>query len=319
MASSGVLLILLLICVLMVALGIAAAGGAVAGQRERDIQATQTTVVEIDLQFGLAMADQEAGRYELAAQRLRWILERAPHYPGAAERLAQVEQLMGLGGTVAPTLAPSTHQDPEAIFQEAQEYYDREEWANAITRLEEVQGIDPTYHEIEAKEMLYHSLVTLGLSYVRGDRIEEGLFLLDRAEAIRPLDDQTAGERYLATLYSTGLVYSYLDWQIAINNFQAAYDLAPNYRDTADRLWDAYVKYGDQLLLGGGGCEAVTQYEAALALRDDEEVRQKVQDAQGACSNPTALPTATLVSAGTPGPTRTPSATNTPGGINPIP
>ncbi len=319
MASPGLLLIGVLLCVLITTLSISAAGGVVAGQRERHAQATQTTAAEMDLQFALGVADQEAGSYALAAQRFRWIVERVPDYPGAAERLAQVEELMAQVETVAPTLPPSTSQDPTTLFLDAQNYYDQQQWASAITRLQELQSIDPTYREAEVKEMLYQSLVTLGLSYVRGNRIEEGLFLLDQADDIRPLDDQTEGERYLATLYSTGLTYSNLEWRIAIDNFRAIYDLAPNYRDVPARLWEAYVRYGDQLLRGGAGCNAVTQYEAALSMRDDEAVREKARQAEDACANPTPLPTATPLPLDTPGAGRTPSPTNTPSGINPIP
>src|SRR5689334_20161332 len=86
--SSGFLLLITLGCVLAAALAVSAIGGYAAGQKQRNVSATQTTVVNIDLQFGLGIADLQAGKYELAAQRFRWVLDRQPNYPGAAERLA---------------------------------------------------------------------------------------------------------------------------------------------------------------------------------------------------------------------------------------
>lgn len=285
-----------LACVLITTLGISIIGGFLAGQKERDIQATQTTVAEIDLQYRRGVSELEQGNYRLAAHRFRWILERDPGYPGAAEYLDEAEMGMAqIIPTSAPTLPPSSSRDPEELFGEAKTYYERQEWANAISRFNDLQALDSSYREIEVKEMLYTALTTLGLTYIRGDRIEEGLLLLGQAEEIHPLDDQTAGERYLATLYSTGQIYWNLNWQIVIDNFQAIYDLAPNYRNIADRLWEAYVKYGDQLALQGAYCTAALQYEGALNLQEDRVVLDKMKEAQEFCENPTPIPTATLL------------------------
>ncbi len=301
-----------LLCVLLAALGVSAAGGAVAGQRQRQIEATQTTTAEIAVQFSLGTANLQAGQYQLAAERFRWVLARAPGYPGAAEGLAQAEQQMAAGPTAIPTLLPSTTQDPEAIFAEASGYYSRQEWPSAISRLQELQLLDPRFREVEVKEMLYQSYVTLGLSYVRGDRIQEGLLLLDQAEQIRPLDDQAAGERYLATLYSTGQTYWGLNWNVVIPNFEAIVEIAPNYRDASARLWEAHVRFADQLIGAGAHCDAVPQLEAALLLRDDSVIRDKRDAAVEACANPTSIPAATPpAGAGPtfPPPTPTPSFT----------
>lgn len=313
--STGAILLGTLVCVVIAAISVSALGGYVAGQRERSTQATQTAVAEIDVQYGLGLADMEAGKYGPAANRFRWILERNPNYPGAAERLAEAEQRMVQAEPTASILPPSTSQDPETLFAEAKGYYARQDWPGAIRRLQELQALDEQFRVVEVKEMLYVSLTTLGLSYVRGDRIEEGLFLLEQAEEIRPLDDQAAGERYLATLYSTGQTYWNLNWPVVIANFEAIYELAPNYRDISDRLWEAYIKYGDQLARQGAQCDAAFQYEAALALRDDSIVRDKHREAGTACANPTPLPTATPLGANTPTDQPvTPGITNIPDG-----
>jgi tetratricopeptide (TPR) repeat protein len=275
-------------------LGVSATGGYIAGQKQRDVGATQTTVVEIDQQFALGVSDLDAGRYNLAAERFRWVLQRRSDYPGAADRLAAAEQQLISGqATSVPTLPPSTSDDPTELFAEASGYFEREEWANAISRLEQVQTIDPTYRDVDVKEMLYKAYSTLGLGYIRGDRIEEGLFLLDLAEQIRPLDDLTGGERYLASLYSTGQTYWGLDWNVVIRNFEAILPIAPTYRDVSARLREAYVRFGDQLVARNAACDAVTQYENALALAQDDAVEAKRDAAAQACTNPSPLATAT--------------------------
>ncbi len=292
--STSAILLGTLFCVLATALGVSATGGYIAGQKQRNVDATQTTIVDIDVQYALGVSDFESGNYNLAAERFRWVLDRRPDYPGAADQLAAAEQQIANGqATNAPTLPPSTSEDPAELFTEASGYMEGQEWANAISRLEQVQDIDPTYREVDVKEMLYTAYSTLGLTYIRGDRIEEGLYLLDLAEQIHPLDDLTGGERYLATLYSTGQTYWGLDWNVVIRNFEAITPLAPNYRDVSARLLEAYVRFGDQLKASGAACDAVTQYESALALQPDDAVEAKRQAAEQACANPSSLSTAT--------------------------
>lgn len=294
-------------CVLVAAVGVAGIGGMIAGQNELKVRATQTTTAEIGVQFSQAMADLESGNYALAARRFHWVLQVAPAYPGAVEGLAQAESAIGQTSTPIATLPPSTSQNPDELFAEAEGYYKATEWANAIARLQEVQSISPTYREDEVKEMLHQALVTLGLQYVRGDRLQEGLALLDQARAIRPLDDQAEGERHLATLYITGRTYSGLSWPIAIENFEAIYAVAPSYRDVKDQLWTAYVADGDQLVARGGHCDAATQYDAALQLRKKDDLQAKYDAATLACANPTPTPPPTplgdftLTPDGTPG------------------
>ncbi len=273
---------------MVAAVSISAVGGAVAGQNERYARATQTTMADLSVQFELGIQDLQAGRTDLAVQRFRWILERDPTYPGIAEQLAAAEQLvLPIGGTSTPTLAPaSSDQDLETLFAEAQRYHVSGQWENAITRLEEIQGRDPRFREAEVKELLFSSLQSLGLIYIRGNRIEEGILLLEQAAQIRPLDDAAQGEVYLGTLYLTGQSYWGLDWRIVIQNFEAITEVAPNYRDVPARLPEAYTFYGDQLFAQGAGCDAEQAYLSALELKADEEVTRKAEAAHELCLNP---------------------------------
>lgn len=315
--SSSALLVGMIACVLATALLLAASGGVIAGQRERSIHATQTTVADLDLQFRLGLADMEQGRYELAAQRFRWILARAPDYPGAADWLGVAERMLTQAYTPAPTavIPTSSAETLDERFAEAQAYFNNEQWEPAIARLQEIQALDPRYREIEVKEMLYTALSTLGLIYVRGDRIEEGLLLLDQAEKIRPLDDQAAGERYLATLYVVGKTYWNLNWPVVIANFEAIYGIAPYYRDVATRLREAYVKYGDQLVAQGAPCDAEEQYRLALDLEWDSALADLANQAHEACLiSPTPDMGAPLPT-GAPDSTATPTPEAQPGGL----
>jgi tetratricopeptide (TPR) repeat protein len=308
-------LIAIVVCVVAAALGVAAYGGVVAGRQERGARATQTTAADITLQFNLGVQDLEAGRYELAAQRFVWVLDRDPNYPGALENLAEAQRLsqQPAAEASATPIPPSQADSLDERFEEAQTLVDDEQWEAAITRLQELRALDPSYRSGEVQQMLYDALVTLGLQYVRGDRLEEGIILLDQAAAIRPLDDLAEGERLLATLYTTGRTYWDLSWPIVIRNFEEIYLVAPNYQDVRDRLRQAYVAYGDQLMpQEGGPCQAVSQYQSALGMSADDEVNQKLSEAEEACANPTPTPEGGVSPDGTGTPGGTPSGT--PGG-----
>jgi tetratricopeptide (TPR) repeat protein len=306
MASFGIL-----ICVVLAALAISGAGGYFAGERQRGQNATATTAAEIDLQYELSQDNMQAGDYPLAAKRLRWLVSVAPDYPGAKDALAQVEALLNQTATPPPTIAPSTGQSPEQLFAEAQDFYNAQQWANAIARLQEIQAADSTFRADEVKAMLYEALVTLGLQYLRSDRLQEGIVLMDRAAKIKPLDDAAAGERNLARLYQTGRTYEGLNWQIAINNYEAIYAIAPNYRDVKTRLLDAYLKFADYLTALGGHCDAAQLYQHAQDIKKNDEVQPKLDAATTACANPTPTPLGGVtVTPG--GPTLTPLPTGTP-------
>jgi tetratricopeptide (TPR) repeat protein len=311
MASFGIFL-----CVLVAAISIAAAGGYLAGQRERELHATATTVVELDVQYQIGLSDLQAGQYGLAAQRFRWIIARAPDYPGVAISLAQAEASLKVTATPQPTLQPSTGSSPDTLFAEAKGFYDSQQWSNAITRLHELETADPGYRADEVKAMLFNAQVTLGLQYLRGDRLEEGIVLLQQAEQIQALDDQAAGERNLARLYLTGRTYEVINWGIAIKNYEAIYAIAPNYRDVKTRLLAAYLKFADQLIALGGHCDAAQLLQKALGIKQADDVQAKFNAETAACAIPTPTPPGGVtVTPG--GPTVTPYSTSSTGAIPP--
>jgi tetratricopeptide (TPR) repeat protein len=250
-------------------------------------------------------------------------MTRQPDYPGAAEALAQAQAALNQTEPPEPTVAPSSGESAEALFNEAQGFYNAQQWANAITRLHDTQSVDASYRADEVKAMLYTSLVTLGLQYlrdVRGDRLEEGIGLLNEAEKIKPLDDTTAGERNLARLYQTGRTYDGLNWQIAINNYEAIYNSAPTYRDVKARLLNAYTKFADQLALLGGYCDAAGLYQLALGIKQTDDVQTKYDTATTACANPTPTPLGGVtVTPGGPTLTPYPTATGGPEADTPTP
>ncbi len=312
--SSGASLILIMACALVTAITIAGVGGAVAGQNDRNLGATATTEADLTVQYDLALRDIAEGRTALGAERLYWILERAPEFPGAREALAQAQaQANGTAADeAAPAIAPSDSGDVAQIYAEAEGYFNAGEWKNAIFRLEELRTIDSAYRAVDVQEMLFTAQTELGQLYLRGNRIEEGILLLEQAAELQPLSDQLQGEIFLASRYQTAQSYWGLDWNLVVQNLEAIYEVAPNYRaDLGDDLFEARSTYGEILQATGAYCDAQFYYESALELKDDPGTEAALDEVEPLCaSGATPLPGATQQPSddGTPQPTSTPDS-----------
>nr|MBN1229661.1 tetratricopeptide repeat protein [Anaerolineae bacterium] len=310
--------ILIFACIITASLSMAGYGGMQAGQRERGIQATQTTTAELDIQYALGIQNLNSGDYNMAAQRFAWILQHDPAYPGAAALLAQARQGAAPTQFVPTAIPTSSAETIDDQFAEAVGYFDSGQWEIAIARLQGIIVQDPAYRQAEVHDMLIRAYTTLGLTYVRGDRIEEGILLLEQAALIQPLDAQTEGELLMATYYVTGKTYWGLNWPVVIENFYTIYRIAPDYRDVRTRLWQAYIIFGDELAATGAYCDAVEYYEQALQIRADDEVEGSYSIVVEMCANPTPASSDTpetegtiteeaeVVTTGTPEPTETP-------------
>jgi tetratricopeptide (TPR) repeat protein len=287
----GLTLILVFLCAALTAIGLSALGGYQAGVAEQRWSATETADIEADIQYSLGLNDLAQGRYALAVERFRYVLGVNPAYPGAAENLALAEASLS-GGSPTPTLPPSNTEDPAELLAQAQEYFDAQEWEAAMVRLQELQSLAPDYQPAAVQEMRYSCLVNLGLLYVRGDRLEEGIVLLEQASEIRPLEDQVAGEQRLASLYLVGRDYWGINWDVVINNLSLVYAQAPTYRDVADRLREAHLRYAEAYIAQTEYCPAEQHYAEALQIATDDETHELWQAAHDACAEATPTPPA---------------------------
>ena len=298
----GLTLVAVFLCAALTAIGLSGLGGYQAGIHAQRLNATQTAEVEAGIQFSLGLDDLEQGRYELAVERFRYVLGVNPAYPGATENLALAEAALG-AGAITPTLPPSNTEDPAELLAQAQEYLDAQEYEAAIVRLQELQALAPDYEPATVQEIRYSALVSLGLLYVRGDRLEEGIVLLEQAAEIHPLDDQAAGEQRLASLYLVGRDYWGINWEVVINNLSLIYAQAPAYRDVADRLREAHVRYAESYVAQADYCPAETHYAEAIRIAADETTQAQWQTAHDACAlaTPTPPPIGSVSVAGPPG------------------
>ena len=306
-----VLGILFLVILILASAGYA---GYQAGMAERDTQAQATRAADLEHQYELGVTDLAAGRYEVAQARFEYIVQLDPNFRDASQKLAQVRAAIAATATptlapptVTPTLAPPTATQSHAaqdLFNQAQAQYAASDWAGVIATLTQLHGVDPTFQAVKVNGMLYVAYRNSGIAQISGSDIEGGMFDLDQAEAIGPLDTDALNYRAWGRLYLAAQSYWGLNWQQAMVILQQLYLIAPYFHDTSTLLYQATVNYADQLAQSGDTCGAAQHYTEAQALKADPKIADALATAQASCAK-----TPTAAESGTPG---TPGAPGTP-------
>jgi Tfp pilus assembly protein PilF len=236
-----------------------------------------------------------AENYELARAEFELALRLDPKNLDAETKLAEVDALLSRLPT--PTSAVR-HQTAMLLYNEARDLYNKGDWESAIDKLDQVQTMDPEYEPEQVITLLVEACHEAGLQLVTENRMEEAIRYFDRALQLRPGEQIIRDEKRFASLYVAGLGYWGANWQGAIDTFNALYQLRPDYKDTSQRLHDAYAAYGDSLYAKKEWCSARDHYDRALAMTPSDELKAKREDADQQCTL-ASLPTATPPSSGT--------------------
>lgn len=280
----GVLLVLTLV------MAGAIYGGIYQGERERQQQRRE--LAEQHYQAGLTRLD--AGEFELAIAEFEYVLELAPD-PSLAQLAQQGIAEARARIAARPTPTSETYQIvTEDLYRQAVEHYEAQEWEDAAATLTQLRALDPTYQAEAVEDMLFTSLYNAGMALLGENRFEEGIFYLDQAVALRPLDEEALTQRSLAVQYMTALGYWGVDWQRCIERFEQLYAIAPGYHDVFQRLYRAHVAYGDAWYSQGEMCPAEEQYTLALQLLNTPAIEQKRAEAEQVCLIATPTPIAPI-------------------------
>jgi len=270
------------------------------GEEDRSVRRTATAAVAAEEHYRRGLAHLDAGEYELAIAEFEYVLEIYPDHGLAAQGLDEARARLAARPT--PT-SRSREEIAAELYAQGTAAYQQEDWATAAEVLGQLRVFAPDYEQATVEEMLFTSLYNQGMALLQEDRFEEGIFYLDQALEIRPLDENALWERELAHRYMTALGYWGVDWDRCIQRFEELYGLAPAYKDVFTRLFRAHVTYGDLWAEQGEMCPAAAQYARAVELMDDAEVTQKRDEAAGVCAmaTPTPIPpiTGTLPITGT--------------------
>ncbi len=290
------LLLALLAVVLFVAV---LAGSAYFGiyTGERDRQTRRETVLEEHYQAGIVALND--GRFERAVAEFQYVLQLDPQHGLAEQGLTEAETRLEVKPT--PTLE-AAQSLAEQLLARAEASYAQEDWVATARTLTQLRSLDTAYAQETVEEMLFHSLFQAGTQYLEEDSLEIGISYLDQAIALRPLDADVVAQRSLAARYLDALNYWGVDWELCIERFQALYATAPDYKDVAQRLYQAYVEYGDDFAESGEMCPAEVQYSQALLMYTSTSVEEAHADVAQICLSATPVPISGTVPSLTPQP-----------------
>ena len=285
-----VLLIILLagifVCSLAAMIGAAGFAGVQAGRQEALIRQTSTVAAYVfdRLQKGNQLLKDR--NFVLAQANFEEILKYEPDNTGVRQLAATAIALQT--PTAVPSPTPATTPTPVVVDKGkllglAQAASTQEHWDAVINLTSELIDLDPGYEKGTIDDLRYTALVTRGLKRVRGDAIEQGIYDLDQAATIKPLDSAAQGEKRVAGAYQNALNYVGADWEQAIALLQAVYRLAPRYRDVAQRLATAYRDAGNDYAAALDWCPAAKMYARGVQFSSTSQLEAKQKDADLKC------------------------------------
>jgi len=283
-------------------------------------QKNQSTVImqQLGEQYQNALIDIQFARYEIARQRLEWIIDNNPSFPGAQEKLTEV---LVLSNQPTPTLTPSLTPTPDFTgaqdaFARAQQLVAAQDWPGAIGALDQMRKYDPNYNTSLVDGMYYFALRNYGYDQItKQGNLEGGIYQLTLAERFGPLDRDANGLREGARYYLIGASFWELNWKEAVSYFDQVYrgwsGLWDGTMTSSERFWTASMRYGDELFAQGQYCDALAQYDNARAIAElDQDAAKNYDDAMNGCYP--ATPTVDLTQIVTP-------TTALPGDVTPSP
>lgn len=326
-------LLFLLLALLVLSSGVV---GALAGYRQGALQAQSTVRAVNDdavyQQYKLALQDYQAGRYDLARQRLEYVIALRPDdYPDAWQYLTLSLQALNatatftpapptLTATATPTLTPTRDlSGADSIFRRAQSLIAQRDWDGAIVALLALRDEDLYYRVTEVDDMFYTALRQRGEQRIlqEGD-LEGGIYDLSLAERFGPLDYQATVIRDWARLYLTAVGFWEAYPEQAVHYFGQLAAAVPGLHDASGltaawRYHWSLIHYGDKLAAEGDWCAAQAQYQQAFAYYSNATLEPTATTVAYRCSPPTHVPTATpILPSPTPTATLSPTASDSP-------
>lgn len=312
-------------------LALIAAGSTYAGYNSAIDQRTryQSTLVagEAANQYVLAQQDIALSNFDRARQRLEYIIQIDPNYPGVSEQLAFVLTQQRI--TATPTLAPTPTLTPTPDFRTRDELYAQvqnlligREWTTAIDTLLLLRKNYPDFMTVNVDGMLFVALRNRGIDKIAQlHDLEGGNYDLTLAERFGPLDSEARNWRSWAELYIRGASFWGVDWGQSVFYFSQLASAAPNLSDlsgwtASNRYLDALLGYGNWYAGRGEWCLAQEQFDTYMSLLASPQVEPTAVYAADQCSQGAGAPeTPGEEVTPTPGeiiPTEAPPPTDTP-------
>ena len=266
----------------------------------------------LDQQYQLVLQDMQAGRYEVARQRLEYVLTQNPAYPGATDKLVEILAVLYATATPLPvTPTPLSTATPDLRpaqeqFNQAQSLLAGNQWSPAIDLILSLRQQNAAFQSTRLDGWLYLALRQRGVDKIlnQGD-LEGGLYDLTLAENFGLLDGEAEIARQWARLYMIGSSFWEAYPEQAVYYFSQVAAAAPGLRDASgwtamERYRAALVQYGEALAKQEDWCGAQGQYELALAIHGGDNLAELASAASEQCNPSTQTPEATATPSLTP-------------------
>jgi len=288
-----------LLLILLFAIG----GGGIgyfSGIQQRISQEDEEVITQATLHYQYGIQQLDAGNYELARTQLEYVIQIYPEFPGIREKY--IEVMVKLADASVPTeqviqLTPTPDtRGAEALFNQAVQETQAQQWSLAIQTLEALRNEDYTYRTIEVDGMYYTVLRYRAVELiVKEGNLEEGLYFLALLEKYAPLDHDAVNYTSWARLYLTGASFWDIDWPQVVHYFSQLAAAFPYLHDgtgwtATARYLEGSEHYGDLLASEGKHCEAIQQYQNVLNYSELEPIRVKYDQSYLKCYPPTATP-----------------------------
>jgi tetratricopeptide (TPR) repeat protein len=276
-------------------------GGYTSGIAQRRSAQTEIISRQLTEQYQYALVDEQFGRYEAARQRLEFIIQNYPTFPGAQDELAKVLVLASIP-TPSPTPLPTPTPDMrgvQALFASAQQLVAAGDWTNALIALDQLRKQDPNLNTAQVDGMYYFALRNHGVELIQQGDLEGGIYQLTLAERFAPLDGTANGLREGARAYIQAVSKFGIDWSGAAELFRGVAAGWPTMWDgniaATQRFRIALMRYGDQLWARGDACGASEIYAEAKTFGELDNVAGKNSNqALQQCYPATEVPTAEI-------------------------
>jgi len=294
----------ILVMLLITAAGVAF-GYFYAIQVRKTAEVTQIQVLATT-QYELSLQDIKDNNLTMAKNRLEYVIQIYPDYPGAGEKLAEVmvamAQASGSTGStpvaIATVVPTKDTRGAAAILSTAQQQYAAQDWQGLYSSVLSLRDLDPTYEAVKVDGLYYTALRNVGISNISNGYHEKGLYDFSVAEKIGPLDGDAESYRVWARMYLNAAASYGVVWSRAVDGFSTLYNMVPSMIDfngitVRERYARSLAGYGDFLQSTFDWCGAVTQYEASQGIMTLQSVIDILPDAREKCANPPMTPTPT--------------------------
>jgi Tfp pilus assembly protein PilF len=254
----------------------------------------------------------EDGEYELAIGEFDMALR---NDSGLSEAEVRLEEAKELAGARAKPTSETRKDAADLLYRQAVAHYESGNLQLAVAVLDELRGLDPEYQQENVEMMLTTSHFQLGLTAVAEDRMEDAAAEFSSVLDLDPDDADAQDQLNLVDLYTVALNNWERDWAATIQAFKGLYALAPDYKDVATRLRNAYIFRAQTYVEDEDWCQAYEDFAAAVEMMPIEATVDRRDDALIRCEiaseQPTVIPTSIVAARPTAKPTTGIQATPT--------